>query len=45
MKKVRIHLINLHGLVKGSGLEIGRDSDNGGQTKYVYELAEHLSMC
>ncbi|MFT6716255.1 MAG: sucrose-phosphate synthase [Saprospiraceae bacterium] len=45
MKKVRVHLINLHGLVKGSGLEIGRDSDNGGQTKYVYELAEHLSMC
>lgn len=43
MKKVRIHLINLHGLVKGSGLEIGRDSDNGGQTKYVYELAEYLS--
>lgn len=44
MKRIRIHLINLHGLVKGSGLEIGRDSDNGGQTKYVYELAEYLSQ-
>lgn len=43
MKKIRIHIINLHGLVKGSGLEIGRDADNGGQTKYVLELAEYLS--
>ena len=41
---MRIALINLHGLVKGSGLEIGRDADNGGQTKYVFELAENLSM-
>ena len=43
MKKLRISLINVHGLLKGSGLEIGRDADNGGQTKYVYELAEFLS--
>ncbi|MCP4521748.1 MAG: HAD-IIB family hydrolase [Cytophagales bacterium] len=43
MTKLRIALINLHGLVKGSGLEIGRDADNGGQTKYVYELADFLS--
>lgn len=42
-KKIKIHLYNLHGLVKGSGLEIGRDADNGGQTKYVYELSEYLS--
>jgi sucrose-phosphate synthase len=41
---MKIAIINLHGLVKGSGLEIGRDADNGGQTKYVFELAEHLSM-
>ena len=39
---MRIVIINLHGLVKGSGLEIGRDADNGGQTKYVLELAEYL---
>ena len=44
MKKLRISLINIHGLLKGSGLEIGRDADNGGQTKYVYELAEFLSQ-
>lgn len=40
---MRIFILNLHGLVKGSGLEIGRDADNGGQTKYVTDLAEHLS--
>ncbi len=44
IKKLRISLINVHGLLKGSGLEIGRDADNGGQTKYVYELAEFLSQ-
>ena len=43
MDKLTIAIINIHGLVKSSGLEIGRDADNGGQTKYVYELAEHLS--
>lgn len=44
MIKLRIALINIHGLVKSSGLEIGKDADNGGQTKYVYELAEFLSQ-
>ncbi|WP_348800287.1 HAD-IIB family hydrolase [Flavobacterium adhaerens] len=44
MKRIRISLINIHGLLKGSGLEIGRDADNGGQTKYVMELAEFLSQ-
>ena len=42
--KLRIAIINVHGLLKGSGLEIGRDADNGGQTKYVFELAEFLSQ-
>jgi len=40
---IRIVLVNIHGLLKGSGLEIGRDADNGGQTKYVFEFAEYLS--
>lgn len=44
MKKWKISIINVHGLLKGTGLEIGRDADNGGQTKYVYELAEFLSQ-
>ncbi|MCB0669454.1 MAG: HAD-IIB family hydrolase [Saprospiraceae bacterium] len=43
MDPIRIVLINIHGLIKSSGLEIGRDADNGGQTRYVYELAEYLS--
>lgn len=34
-----IHLYNIHGLIRGSTLEIGRDADNGGQTVYVMELA------
>ncbi len=42
-RNLRIMIVNLHGLVKGSGLEIGRDADNGGQTKYVFELADYLS--
>jgi len=40
---VRIHLYNIHGLIRGSTLEIGRDADNGGQTVYVVELARALS--
>lgn len=43
MEKLTIALINIHGLVRGRGLEIGKDADNGGQTKYVFELAEYLS--
>ena len=41
--KLKIALINIHGLIRGKNLEIGRDADNGGQTRYIYELAEHLS--
>ncbi|NND31063.1 MAG: HAD-IIB family hydrolase [Saprospiraceae bacterium] len=40
---MRILIINIHGLLRGNGLEIGRDADNGGQTRYVYEVAEELS--
>ncbi len=42
-KGIRIAIINLHGLLKGEGLEIGRDADNGGQTKYVHEVANFLA--
>jgi sucrose-phosphate synthase len=38
-----IMLISLHGLLRGSNLELGRDADTGGQTKYVVELAQALS--
>ncbi|KHG17451.1 Solanesyl diphosphate synthase 1 [Gossypium arboreum] len=33
---------NLHGLIRGEGMELGRDSDTGGQVKYVVELARAL---
>jgi sucrose-phosphate synthase len=37
-----ILLISIHGLIRSKNLELGRDSDTGGQTKYVIELAETL---
>ncbi|MGD9687098.1 MAG: glycosyltransferase, partial [Desulfobacter sp.] len=38
-----ILLINIHGLIRGHELELGRDADTGGQTKYVLEFATTLS--
>ncbi|KAJ6840890.1 putative sucrose-phosphate synthase 2 [Iris pallida] len=43
-KKLYIVLISLHGLVRGENMELGRDSDTGGQIKYVVELSRALSM-
>jgi len=37
-----IVLISVHGLIRGDNLELGRDADTGGQTKYVVELAHAL---
>jgi sucrose-phosphate synthase len=37
-----VMLISVHGLIRGSDLELGRDADTGGQTKYVVELARVL---
>ena len=34
-----VMLISVHGLIRGHGLELGRDADTGGQVKYVVELA------
>lgn len=36
-------LISVHGLIRGQHLELGRDADTGGQTKYVVELARALA--
>ena len=36
-------LVSVHGLIRGHDLELGRDSDTGGQTKYVVELARALA--
>ncbi len=37
-----ILMVSPHGLTRGSNLELGRDADTGGQTKYVVELARAL---
>jgi sucrose-phosphate synthase len=36
-------LLSVHGLIRGHNLELGRDSDTGGQTKYVVELTRALA--
>lgn len=38
-----LQLISIHGLIRGHSLELGRDADTGGQTKYVVELARALA--
>ena len=35
-------LLSIHGLVRGTDLELGRDADTGGQIKYAVELARSL---
>ena len=36
-------MLSIHGLIRGHELELGRDADTGGQTKYVVELARALA--
>ena len=38
-----IALISIHGLIRSKNLELGRDADTGGQTKYVVDLANALA--
>src|SRR5690554_3475767 len=40
---LHVTLLSLHGLIRGHDLELGRDADTGGQTKYVVELARALA--
>jgi sucrose-phosphate synthase len=42
-KPLYLCLISVHGLIRGEDLELGRDADTGGQTKYVVELAKALA--
>ncbi|EXJ15458.1 HAD-IIB family hydrolase [Imhoffiella purpurea] len=39
-----ILLLSIHGLIRGHDLELGRDADTGGQTKYVVDLARALGQ-
>ena len=41
-KGIRIAMLSIHGLIRGKDLELGRDPDTGGQTRYVVELARAL---
>jgi sucrose-phosphate synthase len=43
LRQLIICMISAHGLIRGSRLELGRDADTGGQTKYVVELARAVS--
>jgi sucrose-phosphate synthase len=40
---LRICMLSIHGLIRAKDLELGRDADTGGQTKYVVDLARALS--
>ena len=40
---LRLLHLNLHGLIRSKDLELGRDSDTGGQTLYVLELVKGLA--
>jgi len=41
--RLYIALFSIHGLIRGTNLELGRDADTGGQTLYVVELAQALA--
>jgi sucrose-phosphate synthase len=41
---IYIALISLHGLIRATDCELGRDADTGGQIKYVLELAQELAL-
>jgi len=43
MNETYICLISVHGLIRGSELELGRDADTGGQILYVVEQARALA--
>jgi sucrose-phosphate synthase len=41
-RQLHLVLLSIHGLIRGHDLELGRDDDTGGQTRYVVELARTL---
>ncbi len=43
--KPYLALYSIHGLLRGSHIELGRDADTGGQITYVVELAKTLGDC
>lgn len=43
-RKPYILMLSIHGLIRSTDLELGRDADTGGQTKYVVDLARAVSI-
>lgn len=43
MEGLYIALLSVHGLIRGSDIELGRDADTGGQVLYVVDLAKALA--
>lgn len=39
-----IAMVSVHGLIRSHDMELGRDADTGGQSKYVVELARALAL-
>lgn len=37
-------MVNIHGLLRSKNMEMGRDADTGGQTRYVIDLLHALSQ-
>jgi sucrose-phosphate synthase len=44
LDRLYVVMISLHGLIRGERMELGRDSDTGGQVKYVVELARAMAL-
>jgi len=42
-KKLYVQMYSIHGLVRPENMELGQNSDTGGQVKYVIELCKTLS--
>ena len=42
---ITILQVSIHGLIRGSDLELGRNADTGGQTSYVVDLTRELGDC
>jgi sucrose-phosphate synthase len=38
-----IQMVNIHGLLRSEHIEMGRDADTGGQTRYVIDLVKQLT--
>jgi sucrose-phosphate synthase len=44
LDRLYVVMISLHGLVRGERMQLGCDSDTGGQVKYVVELARAMAL-